>query len=91
VFDLIKKYYNYFFNKEEFYRYKTDIKDITVGHRDKNGFADVYIDGKKSNTRLLLFDKKRAEELLKISENIHLGIDRKRKIEKIKNNINETK
>ena len=34
---------------------------LTCGERDENGFADTYVNGKKTNVRMLLFDKERRE------------------------------
>lgn len=44
---------------------------ITCGIRDENGFADTYIDGKKTNVRLLIWTKEEIEKLHKISEEIY--------------------
>ena len=47
------------------------IHSITCGERDENGFADTYVNGKKTNVRLLLWDKDDVEKLKKIGEEIH--------------------
>lgn len=47
------------------------IHSITCGEQDKDGFADTYVNGKKTNVRLLLCDKEDVEKLQKISEQIH--------------------
>lgn len=61
-------------------------KNITVGKPDNNGFADTYIDGKKTNTKLLLFSEKDISKLQGISDDIYKRYDRKRKIEQILKN-----
>lgn len=49
------------------------INNITCGKPDKNGFADTYVNGMKTNVRILLFDKNEIEKLQKIiDENIHI-------------------
>jgi len=45
-----------------------EIYSITNGERGEDGFADLYINGKKTNTRILLFDKEQIERLQKIGE-----------------------
>jgi len=47
------------------------VHSITCGERDENGFADTYVNGKKTNVKLLLWNKKEVERLQKISEEIH--------------------
>jgi hypothetical protein len=47
------------------------VDSFTCGERDEKGFADLYVNGKKTNTRLLLWDKKEVERLQKIGEKIH--------------------
>ena len=47
---------------------KTEIKELTVGHKDADGFADVILNGKPTNIRLLLFDKEQIERLNKVAE-----------------------
>ena len=47
------------------------MQNITCGMRDKNGFADTYVNGNKTNVRLLLFDKEEVEKLQKIGAEIH--------------------
>ena len=41
------------------------IKSITCGKQDENGFCDTYVNGEKSNVRLLIFNK---EQVAKIRE-----------------------
>ena len=48
-----------------------EIHSITHGVRGEDGFADVYINGEKTNTRILLFNKEYIERLQKIGEKIH--------------------
>lgn len=40
-------------------------EEITYGERDKNGFCDVYINGKKTGARKLIFT---PEQIRKIKE-----------------------
>ena len=47
------------------------IHSITCGERDKDGFADTYVNGKKTNVRLLRWDREDVERLQKIGEEIH--------------------
>lgn len=66
-----------------------EIKSITVGERDEKGFADVYVNGEKTNCRMLIFTPEQINKLEKIkadytkSENLD-----KPNIEKLKK-INE--
>jgi len=48
-----------------------DIKTITCGERDENGFCDTYVNGKKSNVRLMVWSREEVEKLQKISEELH--------------------
>jgi hypothetical protein len=47
------------------------IHSITCGERDENGFADTYVNGKKTNVRLLHWNNEDLERLQKIGEEIH--------------------
>ena len=47
---------------------KNEIKELTVGNKDADGFADVILNGKPTNVRLLLFDKEQIEILNKVAE-----------------------
>jgi len=47
------------------------IHSITCGERDKDGFADTYVNGEKTNVRLLLWYKEDVERLQKIGEEIY--------------------
>lgn len=47
------------------------IHSITCGEPDKDGFADAYVNGEKTNVRLLLWDREDIERLQKIGEQIH--------------------
>ena len=47
------------------------IHSISCGERDEKGFADTYVNGEKTNVRLLLWDKEEVERLQKIGEQIH--------------------
>ena len=48
-----------------------EIHSITCGERGEDGFAHVYINGEKTNTRMPLFAKERIDRLQKIGEDIH--------------------
>ena len=48
----------------------TVIHSITCGERDENGFAVTYVNGEKTNVRLLLWDREDVERLQKIGEQI---------------------
>lgn len=56
--------------KKQLYNYN-HIKSITVGERDENGFCDTYVNGEKSNVRLMVWEKEEVEKLQKISDKIH--------------------
>jgi len=47
------------------------VGSITCGTPDEKGFADLYLDGKETNTQLFLWDKKEVEELQEIGRKIH--------------------
>jgi len=47
------------------------IYNITCGERDENGFADTYVNGKKSNIRMLFFTEEQIERLHKITDKIY--------------------
>ena len=47
---------------------KTKIKELALGQKDADGFADVILNGEPTNVRLLLFDKKQIERLNKVTE-----------------------
>lgn len=47
------------------------IHSITCGERDENGFADTYVNGEKTNVRMLLWSKEEVERLQKIGEEIY--------------------
>ena len=47
------------------------IHSITCGERDENGFADTYVNGKKTNVRMLLWTEEEIERLHKIADKIY--------------------
>jgi hypothetical protein len=47
------------------------IHSITCGERDENGFADTYVNGEKTNVRMLLWTEEEIERLHKIADKIH--------------------
>ena len=46
-------------------------KDFRLGDRDEDGFCDLYVDGKKSDTRLLVFTEEESEKLLKMVDKVY--------------------
>jgi len=48
-----------------------NIHSITCGERDENGFADTYVNGEKTNVKILVWERGEVEKLHKISEKIH--------------------
>jgi hypothetical protein len=53
------------------------IHSITCGERDENGFADTYVNGEKTNVRMLLWTEEEINRLHKIAEKIHKENDSK--------------
>ncbi len=49
----------------------TEIKSITCGERGEDGFCDTYVNGEKTNVRLLVFDKEEINRLHRIADEIH--------------------
>lgn len=39
------------------------VNSITCGEQDENGFCDTYVNGEKSNVRLLIFNKEQVEKI----------------------------
>lgn len=62
---------NYLKKQKEALTIHSVVDSFTCGERDEKGFADLYVNGKKTNTRLLLWDKEEVERLQKIAEKIH--------------------
>lgn len=83
---IIKKIFNKFFGINNYDIKSDNIKKITLGNIDKDGFAETYIGGEKSNTKLLVWNKSEVEKLWKIQDKIHQVELRKKKIDKILNN-----
>ena len=54
-----------------------DIRSITCGERDENGFCDTYVNGEKSNVRLMVWSREEVEKLQKISAEIHKNKNKK--------------
>lgn len=44
---------------------KPSTDNITCGKRDKNGFCDTYINGEKTNCRMLVFSESDIKRLYK--------------------------
>lgn len=59
-----------------FKKYKTKVKGkkITIGEIDKEGFCNVYVDGKESKLRMLVFTKEQSEKLLEAVEEAYKKI-----------------
>jgi hypothetical protein len=53
------------------------IHSITCGERDENGFCDTYVNGEKTNVRMLVFTEEEIEKLHKIADEIHKENDSK--------------
>ena len=53
------------------------IHSITCGERDENGFCDTYVNGEKTNIRMLVFTEEEIEKLHKIADEIHKENDSK--------------
>lgn len=47
---------------------KRKITSVTTGQKGADGFADVFINGKHTNVRMLLFEKEDIERLHRIAE-----------------------
>ncbi len=43
-----------------------EIKSVAVGERDEKGFADVYVNGEKTNCKMLIFTPEQINKLEKI-------------------------
>lgn len=65
-----------------------NIYNITCGERDENGFADTYVNGKKTNVRMLLFDKEQVEKLHKIQDELKNNPPKKNFWKRLKEWIN---
>lgn len=68
---MIKFIRNLFKGKKEQCNIPDFIHSITCGDRDENGFCDTYVNGKKTNVRLMVWKKEEVEKLQKISEEMH--------------------
>jgi hypothetical protein len=53
------------------------IHSITCGERDENGFAYTYVNGEKTNVRILLWTEEEIDRLHKIVDKIHKENDSK--------------
>ena len=53
------------------------IHSITCGERGENGFCDTYVNGEKTNIRMLVFTEEEIEKLHKIADEIHKENDSK--------------
>lgn len=55
-----------------------EIHSITCGEPDENGFCDTYVNGEKSNVRMLVWTKEQVEKLHKITDEIYKKHDSER-------------
>jgi len=87
VFSIIMYFtYLYFVNKQKT-SYNQHNVEITVGKIDKDGFAETYKDGIKTNVKILLFNKNQSEQLSIMMDNAYKNIqfkeERKEKVKKL--------
>ena len=54
---------------------KLPISSITCGETDEHGFCDTYIDGVKSNVKLLVFSPDEIETLREIQDKIYKKLE----------------
>jgi hypothetical protein len=47
------------------------IHSITCGERDEKGFCGTYVNGEKTNVRMLVFTEEEVERLHKIQDDIN--------------------
>jgi hypothetical protein len=47
------------------------IHSITCGERDEKGFCDTYVNGEKTNVRMLVFTEEQVKRLHKIQDDIN--------------------
>ena len=74
---MIKWIKNLFKNRNKQLTKPAVIHSITCGERDENGFADTYVNGEKTNVRMLLWTEEEINRLHKIADKIHKENDRK--------------
>ena len=55
----MKKFWKYLFKNNQ----PKPIQNITCGDRDENGFCDTYVDGVKTNVRMLIFTQEEIKKL----------------------------
>ena len=48
----------------------TSNDSMTFGERDENGHCDLYVNGKKTNVRMLVFTKEQVDKLQEIGDSI---------------------
>jgi len=53
------------------------VDSITCGEVDDKGYVDTYVNGKKTNVRLLLWDKQRVERLQEIGKKLQEEMNKK--------------
>ena len=53
------------------------IHSITCGERDENGFCDTYVNGEKTNIRMLVFTEEQIQKFYKIADEIYKENDSK--------------
>jgi hypothetical protein len=47
------------------------IHSITCGERDEKGFCDTYVNGEKTNVKMLVFTEEQVKRLHKIQDDIN--------------------
>ena len=48
------------------------IDNITYGERDEKGFCNIYVNGEKTNVRMLVWTEEDINRLHKIADEIHV-------------------
>lgn len=74
---MIKWIKNLFRSRNEQLTKPAVIHSITCGERDENGFCDTYVNGEKTNVRMLVFTAEQIEKLHKIVDKIYKENDSK--------------
>ena len=60
---MIKRIKNLFRSRDEQLTKPAVIHTITCGERDENGFCDSYVNGGKTNVRMLVFTEEEVQRL----------------------------
>jgi hypothetical protein len=62
---------NLFRSREKQLTKPVGIYSITCGERDEKGFCDTYVNGEKTNVRMLVFTEEQVKRLHKIQDDIN--------------------